>query len=273
MKSMTKIVLGASCGILAGLIALIFLFGSMRSVPAGNRGILIRLGAVQERILPEGLNFKWPLIERIVNFPVNTWTVSYQTEGNYKGLAAATKDVQDAWISVVVNFHPNADDAPHLYRQYGTTYLSNVIEPAIRGVVKTSSAKFNAEELITKRGEFEDEVSRLMEMELKSRGANLESVDITNILFSDSFSSAIEAKVTAQQDALTAKNKLEQVKFEAQQKIETAKADAEAIRIQASAITSQGGADYVKLQAINKWDGKLPVTNLGASTPIIDLRQ
>jgi prohibitin 2 len=89
----------------------------------------------------------------------------------------------------------------------------------------------------------------------------LEDVFITDFKFSDSFDKAIESKVTAEQRALESKNKLEQVKFEAEQQIATAKAEAESIRIKAQAVTQQGGADYVKLQAIQKWDGKLPVAD------------
>ncbi len=77
--------------------------------------------------------------------------------------------------------------------------------------------------------------------------------------------------MTAEQNALAAKNKLEQVKFEAEQRIAQAQAEAEAIRIQAEAIQNQGGAEYVNLKAIEKWDGKLPVYSLGSATPFINL--
>ena len=79
-------------------------------------------------------------------------------------------------------------------------------------------------------------------------------VNITDFSFSTSFDSAIEAKVKAEQDALAEKNKLEQVKFQAQQQIEQSKAEAEKIRIQAEAITKQGGEEYVQLQRISKWN-------------------
>ena len=79
-------------------------------------------------------------------------------------------------------------------------------------------------------------------------------------------------KVTAEQNALAAKNKLEQVRFEAEQRISQAKGEAEAIRIQAQAITQQGGKDYVQLKAIEKWSGKLPDVMIpGATIPFLNL--
>ena len=43
------------------------------------------------------------------------------------------------------------------------------------------------------------------------------------------------------------------VKFEAEQRIAQARGEAEAIKIQAAAITQQGGQDYVNLQWIKAW--------------------
>jgi hypothetical protein len=149
----------------------------------------------------------------------------------------------------------DAQKAENIFNQYRTNanFESNVIEPIIRETVKTVSAQYTAEELVTKRLEYSDKVSALLTERFITKDCLLERFSITNFEFSKAFSQAIEAKVTAVQTAEAAKNKLEQVKFEAQQTIEKAKAEAEAIRIQASAIQSQGGADYVKLQWIAAW--------------------
>ena len=49
-------------------------------------------------------------------------------------------------------------------------------------------------------------------------------------------------------------------------------AEAKAIQIKAQAVTQQGGKDYVQLQAIEKWDGKLPTQMVpGATVPFINL--
>ena len=99
----------------------------------------------------------------------------------------------------------------------------------------------------------------------------VDELSIVNFDFSNSFNSAIEAKVTAEQNALAAKNKLEQVKFEAEQRITQAKGEAEAIRIQAQAIQNQGGAEYVNLKAIEKWNGDLPTYMMGNSVPFVNI--
>jgi uncharacterized membrane protein YqiK len=92
-----------------------------------------------------------------------------------------------------------------------------------------------------------------------------------NFEFSPAYEQAIEAKQVAQQNALAAENKLVQIKVEAAQRIAQATAEAEAIKIQAQAVTQQGGKEYVSLQWVAKWNGVLPTTMLGDSVPMVNI--
>jgi regulator of protease activity HflC (stomatin/prohibitin superfamily) len=147
---------------------------------------------------------------------------------------------------------------------------SKVIDPRIQEVVKAVVARYSAEELLAKREEVKQEVELALRNQLASYNIVVEAIQITNFQFSASFDHAIEAKQTAEQNALKAKNDLERIKIEADQKIAMAKAEAETIRIQADAIRAQGGAEYVQLKAIEKWNGQLPQVS-GANTPFISL--
>ena len=268
--------------IVVGLfIFLVFVLGSFGTISAGERGVKTRLGAISGVVDP-GLYFKLPFIEHVERMEVKTRTVNYDKGGDngddkptLDNLFGASKDLQDVAIGVVVNYHINPEKVDLIYSQYRSVenYESNVIEPMIRETVKSTSAQYTAEELVTKRAEFGDKVNLILSERFSTKDAILERFSVTNFEFSKEFTKSIESKVTAVQNAEAAKNKLEQIKFEAQQTIETAKAQAESIRIQAQAITSQGGADYVKLKAIEKWNGTVPQTMIpGASVPFIDLK-
>jgi regulator of protease activity HflC (stomatin/prohibitin superfamily) len=99
----------------------------------------------------------------------------------------------------------------------------------------------------------------------------LDNFNIVNFAYSPEYSAAIEAKVTAQQNALTEQNKLVAVQFQAQQRVAQAQGEADAIKIQTAAINSQGGAAYVQLQAITKWNGALPIVMSGNAMPFINM--
>jgi prohibitin 2 len=99
---------------------------------------------------------------------------------------------------------------------------------------------------------------------------------ITDFDFSPEFARAVEAKQIAEQQAFKARRDLDRIKIEADQKIAQARAEAESLRMQRDAITS----NLIELRkieaqklAIEKWDGKLPSMMLGNATPLVDLNQ
>lgn len=256
--------------IIGAFIALILVFGSFGTVDAGERGVHVRLGNVVG-VKEPGLYFKLPITDKVRKFNTKTQVVLYERENP---LASASKDLQDVQVATVVNYHLDQTGVGQIYSQYGNenVFSENVIRPAVRDTVKAMASQFTAEELVTRRPEFTEAVYSTLVERLSNKFVIVERVNITNFTFSPTFTAAIEAKVTAEQDALAAKNRLEQIKFEAQQKVETAKADAEAIRIQAQAITQQGGAEFVNLKAVEKWNGILPIQMIpGSAVPFINL--
>lgn len=266
--------------VILGIIALEIIFGSIGTISAGEIGIRTQFGKVIG-IVNQGLYFKMPFIQGVSTLDTKTRTINYDKNGaegdseESSSLTGASKDLQDVSIGVMVNYKLDAQKAEEIYNQYKTNknFEINVIEPIIRETVKSVSAQYTAEELVTKRLEYSDKVTSLLTERFTTKQSILERFSITNFEFSKAFSSAIEAKVTAVQNAEASKNKLEQVKYEAQQTVEKAKAEAEAIRIQAQAINSHGGADYVQLQAINKWNGILPTQMIpNGALPILNLK-
>lgn len=265
-----------SVGALVAIVLLIIIT-PFKIVGAGERGVVLRFGAVI-RTMSEGLNWKTPIIEHVE-------IVDVKTQKEQVKASAASKDLQTVTAEVALNYHLDPDKVGELWRTIGSDYKARIIDPAIQESIKASAAKYTAEELITKRHQVKEDMKLSLSERLKSEFIVVDELSITDFDFSSSFNSAIEAKVKAEQEALTQKNKLEQVKYEADQaiaqakgmaeaRITNAKAEAEAIRIQAQAITQQGGAEYVNLKAVEKWNGQLPVQMIPNSTvPFININR
>ncbi len=231
------------------------------TIDAGHRGVVLKWGEVQERVLSEGLWTITPIAERVVSLDVRTQ--------KYEAFAtAASKDLQDTTTTVAVNYHLDPSTVNTLYREIGIEYGGIIIQPTIQEVVKASTAKFTAEELITQRPKVKEDIELGLEERLNSRGIVVETVSITDFRFSSQFTQAIEQKVTAQQLALKAQNDLERIKIEAQQKIEVAKGDAESIRVIQEQLSES--PDYIEFLATQKWDGKLPLAT-GGTVPFIEI--
>lgn len=253
-------------GAVISVVALIILIASLpfTQVEAGEKGVVLRMGQI-DRILDPGLHWRTPFIEHVEKMDVTT-------QKEEAGAGAASKDLQSVSTQVALNYNLEGEFAGEVYRDFKQEYVARIIAPAIQEAVKSATAKYTAEELITRREEVKGVIFNDIKNRLAPRHIVATELLITNFDFSPQFNAAIEAKVQAEQDALAAKNQLERVKYEAEQRVEQAKAEAEAIRIQAEAVTSQGGADYVKLKAIEKWNGNVPSHMIpNATVPFIDL--
>lgn len=246
------------------VIAIIIMINPFAQVSSQQIGIVTKFGAIDGTI-GEGLHVINPFTTDIVKMDITTQQLAVPA-------GAASKDLQSVSTQVSVNYNLDANKVVDIYRELKNEYVARVIEPSVQEAVKGATAKYTAEELVTKREEVKATIYQDLKNRLATRDIIVTEVLITNFDFSPAFNEAVEAKVKAEQDALASKNKLEQTKYEAEQKIVSATADAEAIRIQAEAVNSQGGADYVQLQAIQKWDGKLPNQFVpGSAVPFLNL--
>lgn len=237
-----------------------FPFGT---VGAGERGVQLRFGAVTGNVFGEGLYFRIPFVERVEKLDV-------KIQKDEVNATAASKDLQTVESVVALNYHLDPAGVADLYQEVGIQYNSRIISPSMQEAVKAATAQFTAEELITKRPEVREKIKELLVGKLAVRGILLDEFNIVAFDFSKTFNEAIEAKVTAEQEALAAKNKLERVKFEAQQKIEEAKGKAEAITIESQAL--RNNPQVLQLRSLEKWDGKLPQFLGSDAIPFLNIR-
>ena len=252
-------------GILGVAVIVVLLLGNpLGTVGAGERGILLRFNAVTGTIYDEGLFFRWPLIERVI-------IVDTKIQKEQADATAASKDLQTVHSDVAVNFHVGADRVASIYQEVGIDYKQRLIDPTLQEAVKAITAKFTAEELITRREAVRDDIKALLKEKLEPRGIMVDEFNIVDFGFSPSFNSAIEAKVTAEQQALAAKNKLEQIKFEADQRIAEARGKSEAMRVESEALRTN--PQILELRALEKWNGVLPQVTGSGGVPFINIQR
>ena len=249
-------------------IALMILAGSVGIVGAGQRGVLLRFGAVTGTIKNEGLYFKIPFVEEVV-------LMSTQIE-KYTALASASsKDLQVVTTEVTLNYQLESDKVGEIYRKMRQDYEHRVIQPFVQEAVKSTAANFDAEQLITQRPRVKTELQNLITKRLGSLGIAVIELSITDFRFTQVFQDSIEAKVKAVQQALEAENALRRIEFEAQQAVVKATAEAKGLELQKAQITEQLLAlrqIEVQRAAVDKWNGVMPtVVTGGGPVPVLDV--
>ena len=229
----------------------------------GERGVIMRLGAVEERVLGEGLHFRIPVIEQVINLDVRNHKLEVDA-------LSYSKDLQNVDTKIALNFHLDPRSVNHMWQEIGADYETRIIGPAIQESVKAATAQFTAAELVSERPKVKEEIKASLVERLSPRHIDVDDFSIMNFQFSDSYEKAIEEKQVAEQNALKAQNDLRRIQVEAEQRVTQAKAEAEAIKIQTEAL--QQNQNLVRLEAVKKWNGVLPYYMSGSgAVPFLDI--
>lgn len=232
---------GSASGVVLGSVAIVivlFFILCFRVVGVGQVGIVTQFGNINREV-GSGIALKLP-------WPMESLTkMDVKQQKEQQDTSAATKDLQSVTTTIAVNYHLTPKTARDVYQNVGTKYSDVVIDPIIQEAVKSITAQYNAEELISKRSNVELALNDKLTSKLTNRGISVDNVSIVNFKFSAAFDAAIEQKQVAQQNAQKAAYDLQ-----------TAQQQAQSQDVKAKTLTPE----YLQLQAIEKWNGVLPST-------------
>lgn len=228
------------------LLVLSFSSSCFSVVETGERGVVLRLGKYSET-LEEGLNIKFPLIDRVVKLPVRDTKYAAKLE-------VSSSDMQTISVEESLVYALNTKDVGSIYQKYGNKYEEILIKPTLAEITNSVIAAYPIEQFVEKRSEISDKINQRFTEKVKDGGIIVKSLSLTNHDFSDEYNKAIEAKKVAEQGALKAKYDLERVTLEAEAQLKKQKS-----------LNSM----VLQEKAIDKWDGKMPQYFSGKELPFI----
>ena len=277
--------LKAGLKICGGLLVIGLISGSFYTIEQGERGVLLRFGKVVD-VEDSGLHFKIPFVDTVKKMAVRTikWTLK---------TAVYSKDIQGAEVKISLNFHLSPASVGSIYANAGMEYDEKLILPQLLSVSKDVFGKYNAVSIVQAREELSKEICKALETKFAPIGIIIESVQLENIDFSDSYEKSVEERMKAEVEVQKVKQNLEREKInadmlrakaqgEADAKIAQAtanaksielvgKAEAEAIRAKSDAM--KANPDYIRMLQAEKWDGRLPQSIVpSSSVPILKLQ-
>lgn len=242
-----------------GLLFVFLIFSTFQIVTPGQVGVVTKFGAVQQEILPEGIHLINPIGTEVIAINVRIQKIEADA-------TASSKDLQNVTSKVALNFFLSKEKANTIFQELGIDYRITIIEPAIQESIKSATAAYTAEELITKRPLVKQDVFESIKNRLEKNNIIVTDFSIIDFNFTEEFDKAIEKKQIAEQLALTAKNDLDRIKTEAEQalakaegeanaKLAIAKAQAESQKLLKESVNDE----ILQLEAIERWDGTLPL--------------
>lgn len=261
-------------------VAVIMALTACGQIDTGNVGVESTLGQVKSEPLPPGVYFT--LFKKV------TEVVAKEAPITLNDLKPQTSDkITLSDLDVDIYYQINPSKAPSIFtrwpgdlvqvdREDGMRVGMNYVQRQSREAIYAAVSGFKSDTVHTKRTEIASEVAKSLQANLDAEAGKdwffIKSVNIRNLVTDAALENQIKLAAQEQFKLQREKNMLETAKVEAERKRVEAQGAADAIRINAQAIAVQGGKDYVELKAIEKWDGKLPVTQAGGAVPFINLK-
>lgn len=232
------------------------LFKPFTIVNAGERGVIMHLGEVQNEILDEGFHPVLPVYTRVHKMSVRVKKVDVSVK-------VGTKDLQTLDLIVAVNWRIEPKQVNRVYQQIGDDrqVKETILIPAISEVLKAATPLRTAEEILKQRTELKNEIERSLKPRLAKYGVQVEDVSLIQIGFSPEFTKSIEQKQIAEQDAKKAEYDALRASKEAEAEVNRAKGTAESQKLLRQSLNRE----LLEKQAIEKWDGKFPTVMSGGS--------
>lgn len=163
-------------------------YNSLFTVPGGHRAVIFnRVGGMKSIVYGEGLNFNIPWFERPTVFDIRTRPVNLQT-------LTGSKDLQMVTIAIRVLHKPDPGKLVEMYRTLGLNYDERILPSIMNECAKAVVARYNANELLTKRDMVSKEISNDLRLRAGLFNVLLEDVSITHLSFSPEYARAVEAK-------------------------------------------------------------------------------
>jgi prohibitin 1 len=223
----------------------------------------MEFGQVQPQVLSEGIHPIIPVVNSVER-------LSVRVQKHQIPAQSASKDLQDVFTDVALNWHIIPEKANAIFQQIGNEneIVQRIINPAVEEVLKAIMARYTAEEIITKRGDLKAGVDETLTTRLANYNIAVDDISLVNVHFSEKFSEAVESKQIAEQDAKRAEFIALKATQEAQAEVNRAKGQTEAQRLLRETLTPE----LLQKMAIEKWDGKFPTVLGGNSAlPFINL--
>lgn len=238
-------------GVIGIIILLLFAGSFVTVIPAGCVGVKDTFGVVDSDVFQPGLHLKNPFTDVVV---YSTRTQAYQESSDTISLDILSNEGLKVTVDLTVLYHIVPEEAPHIYKTVGTSYQDIIMRPPVHSVPRDIISRYDAKTLYS--ANTQDSPDRLrIENDIKSelvsrinaisnensigRGIVIEQVAIRNIVLPPVVTSAIENKLSMEQQIQQKQFEVDREKEEANRKIAEATGIAEANRIISNSINDQ----------------------------------
>lgn len=282
-----------------GLIVLFVLWLSFCTIDEGRKGVILTFGEISKTV-DSGLHFKAPFIQSLKEYDMRVQKATFgrvDEDDENPILSAYSYDqqiIESYRVSITYQLDPNRIE--DIYRNFGRSEENDlfltVVSPTVQQVTKAIFGQYTAQTIVQERFKLEKEIENTLINTLKKYPVIILSTQLEDVNFSRTYETIIEQTALKKQEIEKAKNELQRIEIESQQQIAQAEAKNKAVKLEADAkayqiavqakaeadaIQMKGEAlrankELVELTKAERWNGVLPQTVLGDTTPLMQIK-
>lgn len=261
---------------------LVFALSGCDSVPAGFVAVKVdKYGdarGVQNEVVGPGRYFSGPNTDYFLfpGFSQNeTWAKTAQGD---QSISFQTREGMTVNADFGLTYAVKRENVAAVFQKYrrGIDEISDLfLRVMLRDALNDLASRKTVDELMNDKVAFMTEVQRDVIDRAGKSGISVESIStIGEFRWPPQILAAVNAKMTATQDAMKVENELRKTKAQVEKDVVTAEAQVRIAEADAKAISLRGQAldknpGVLKQQWIEKWNGALPSTITGAGNDII----
>ena len=246
-KTKTGLRVGIGGIAVIGILVLFIMMFAVERIDSGQTGIIVNLAGSERGVDDAKVETGWVMYNRftkqLFEYPAFAQIVDYEPFDiqDKKGTIFQTDPTIEYYIE-----RENAKVVFLRYRKTTEELEQSVILTEVKNAYKDVAGMYETDSLINNRPAFEKEVEVLLKERLSLRGFTF-----TNI-----------------QSSVKLENEKKAAIAEAEKVVAAAKGKADANRILQQSITPE----LIQLKAVEKWDGKLPLSTSGNTLPFLQLK-
>lgn len=237
---------GRLIGTIISLVILILLsMASIAIVPVGHVGVHDLFGVASEDEFQPGFHLKNPFASmNMMSVKTQEYTMSYvKGEGAKKSadvIQALTKEGLTVGLDITILYKLTPSEADVIYKTIGQSYVSVIVRPPIRTVIREVVARYEAKQIYSdERTQVSEDIFDNLTRVLEERGIILESVLLRHVQLPTELTKAIEAKLTAEQNIEKRRFEVQVEEEEANRKRIEAQGIADANEIIATSLSNE----------------------------------
>ena len=208
--------------LVVGAIVLVVLSFGFREVQAGFVGVVTQFGRIQDAELAPGLHWVPPIINEVTYVDTRVRAI------NVEGYPTASREQQDLFMNLTLNYHVDPDRASNILQQLGTDFEARIVLPRFLDIPKSVTDDYGTTQVLNARDEIRSTAEDLLTVELEPYGFVVDGINLENFGYSPEYNAAIEQRQIAEQEVQRQQQILAQQRIQAEQAVVRAEGEASA---------------------------------------------